>query len=94
MEAAPNLKTLASDIHQAVHRLGFPLEERPFTPHLTLARFEPPGIASKLQEAIRAKSMHSFGSLTAIHFHLIESKLKPTGAEYTTVQTVRFAAEG
>jgi 2'-5' RNA ligase len=38
--------------------------------------------------------MHSFGSLTAIYFHLIESKLKPTGAEYTTVQTVRFAAEG
>ena len=26
-------------------------------------------------------------------FHLIESKLKPTGAEYTTLQTFRFATE-
>ena len=94
MEASANLKRLAADIDQAVHRLGFPLEDRPFTPHLTLARFDPPGMAPKLHEAIRARSAQSFGSLTAFHFHLIESKLKRTGAEYTTVQTVRFAPEG
>ena len=94
METSPNLKTLAADIDQAAHRLGFPLENRPFAPHLTLARFDPPGIAPKLHQAIRAKSAQSFGSLTASHFHLIESKLKRTGAEYTTVQTVRFAPEG
>lgn len=94
METSANLKVLAADIDQAAHRLGFPLEDRPFTPHLTLARFDPPGITPKLHEAIRAKSAQSFGSLTALEFHLIESKLKPTGAEYTTVQTVRFAPEG
>ena len=94
MEASSNLKTLAADMDQAVHRLGFPLEQRPFAPHLTLARFQPPGMLPKLQEAIRAKSAEDFGSLTATHFHLIESKLKPAGAEYTTVQTVRFAPEG
>jgi len=93
MEASANLKTLVAHIDQATHKLGFPLEVRPFTPHLTLARFNPPGIAAKLQEGIRAKSARSFGSLTAFHFHLIESKLKPTGAEYTTVQTIRFAPE-
>ncbi len=91
MEASPNLKSLAADIDHAAHRLGFPLEERPLTPHLTLARFDPPGIARKLQEAICAHKTQSFGSLTTAEFHLIESKLKPTGAEYTTVQTVRFA---
>jgi RNA 2',3'-cyclic 3'-phosphodiesterase len=93
MEASENLKTLAADIDQAAHRLGFPLEERPFTPHLTLARFPLPGFPAKLLQAMKEKSGQSFGSLRAQEFHLIESKLKPTGAEYTTVQTFRFATE-
>jgi len=91
MEASANLKSLAADIDHTAHRLGFSLEERPFTPHLTLARFQPPGIAPKLREAIQARNRQSFGALTTREFHLIESKLKPSGAEYTTVQTVRFA---
>jgi 2'-5' RNA ligase len=93
MEASANLKALAADIEQAVHRLGFPLEGRPFTPHLTVARFQPPGVSPKLLQAIQEKSAQAFGSLRSQEFHLIESKLKPTGAEYTTVQTFRFATE-
>jgi len=93
MEASPNLKTLAADIDQATHRLGYPLEERPFTPHLTLARFQPPGIPPKLLQAIQEKGAQAFGSLRTGEFHLIESKLKPNGAEYTTVQTFQFVTE-
>jgi 2'-5' RNA ligase len=93
MEASPNLKTLAADIDQAAHRLGFPLEARPFTPHLTLARFSLPGIPPKLLLAVNEKKAQSFGSLRTQELHLIESKLKPTGAEYTTLQTFRFATE-
>ena len=93
MEASPNLKTLAAAIDHATHRLGFPLENRPFTPHLTLARFDPPGIPPKLREAIHTRQAQAFGSLATAEFHLIESQLKPTGAEYTTVHTVRFAPE-
>jgi RNA 2',3'-cyclic 3'-phosphodiesterase len=93
METSPNLKTLAADIDQVTHRLGFPLEERPFAPHLTLARFPLPGIPPKFLQAIREKGAQTFGSLRTHDFHLIESKLKPTGAEYTTVQTFQFATE-
>ena len=93
MEASANLKSLAADVDQATHRLGFPLEERPFTPHLTLARFPLPGVLPKLLQAIQEKSAQAFGSFRTGEFHLIESKLKPTGAEYTTVQTFRFATE-
>jgi 2'-5' RNA ligase len=67
------------------------MEQRPFAPHLTLARFEPPGVARELQAAIQKHATRTFGSSTAVDFHLIESKLKPTGAEYTTVQSFRFA---
>jgi RNA 2',3'-cyclic 3'-phosphodiesterase len=93
IEASPNLRTLATDIDQAAHPLGFLLEDRPFTPHLTLARFPVPGIPPKLLQAMNEKSSHSFGSLTAKEFHLIESRLKPSGAEYTTLRTFRFVAE-
>jgi 2'-5' RNA ligase len=93
MEVSANLKTLAADVDQAAHGLGFPLEERPFTPHLTLARFSLPGIPPKLLQAMKEKSGQPFGSLRTQEFHLIESKLKPTGAEYTTLQTFHFATE-
>jgi 2'-5' RNA ligase len=94
LEASSNLAALAARIDQAMHGLDFPLERRPFIPHLTLARFEPPGASPKLLNVVRLRMLDSFGSLTATEFHLIESKLKPAGAEYTTVQTVRFASGG
>ena len=93
MQFSVNLNSLAADIDQAAHRLGFPLGDRPFTPHLTLARFSLPGIPPKLLHAIQEKSAQPFGSLQAADFHLIESKLKPTGAEYTTLQSFRFVSE-
>ncbi len=93
MQASANLKTLAADIDQAVHNLGFPLEERPFAPHLTLARISLPIVPPKLHQSISEKSGQSLGSLAMRQFHLIESKLKPAGAEYTTVQSFRFASE-
>jgi 2'-5' RNA ligase len=92
MDASSNLKTLAETIDQEMHKLGFPLENRPFTPHLTLARFEPPGIPGQLGAAVKQHSAREFGSLTAREFHLIESKLKRSGAEYTTIQSFLFVS--
>jgi 2'-5' RNA ligase len=93
MEASPNLPSFATEIDQTMHKLGFPLEDRPFTPHLTLARFQPPGLPPKLAAAAQDFASREFGSLTAREFHLIESKLKPAGAEYTTLQSFPFVAE-
>ena len=93
MEASPNLPSLAAEIDQATHKLGFPLEDRPFTPHLTLARFQPPGLPHRLPAAAQEAASRNFGSLTAHEFHLIESKLKPAGAEYTILQSFPFVAE-
>ena len=93
MNASANLRSLAGDIDRTMHRLGFPLEDCPFTPHLTLARFNPPGLAPKLGLAATEHCTRGFGSFTSPKFHLIESKLKSTGAEYTTVQSFPFVAE-
>jgi 2'-5' RNA ligase len=92
IEASPDLITLASEIDRATEKLGIPGEQRAFSPHLTLARFEPPGLPEKLRGAIQENAAREFGSLHTSEFHLIESKLKPSGAEYTTLQTFPFAA--
>jgi 2'-5' RNA ligase len=91
IEALPNLKTLAADIETATETLGIPREGRPFSPHLTLARFEPPQLPEQLRAAIEENAERNFGSLRTTQFHLIESKLKPSGAEYTTVESFAFA---
>jgi 2'-5' RNA ligase len=90
MESSPNLKTLASDMERAMEKLGIPPEQRPFSPHLTLARFEPPRLPEKLRPPIQENARREFGSLAAKEFHLIESKLKPSGAEYTTLESFSF----
>jgi len=92
IEASPNLITLASEIEHATEKLGAPREQRAFSAHLTLARFEPPGLPEKLRGAIQENVAREFGSLHTNRFNLIESKLKPSGAEYTTLQTFLFAA--
>src|SRR5260370_4355246 len=90
IEASPNLKILAAGIEQATEKLGTSRERRPFSPHLTLARFEPPRLPEKLRAAIPEHAARDFGSLRTNQFHLIESKLKPSGAEYTTSESFPF----
>ena len=90
IEASANLARLASDIDRATGKLGVPPEKRSFSAHLTLARFEPPGLPEKLRAAIQENAKREFGSVAAKEFHLIESKLKPAGAEYTTLETFPF----
>jgi len=93
IEASPNLAAIAGGVDQHLEKAGFPRESRPFTPHLTLARFEPPSIARELHAAVQENAARDFGLLRTGEFHLIESKLKPSGAEYTTLRSFPFAAE-
>ena len=87
------LARIAGEIDQALHKLGFPLEDRPFTPHLTLGRFNDSFLPAALQAAVTQMAAASFGTFRAKEFHLIESKLKSSGAEYTTLQSFPFVAE-
>ena len=98
LDAAENLASLASTIDDAMATQGVRRENRAFLPHLTLARFAPPGIQGssgiekKLLAAIKQNGEREFGSFVAREFHLLESKLKPSGAEYTTLHSFPFVA--
>ncbi len=91
IEASANLKVLAADIDGAVEKLGTPREQRAFSPHLTLARFERSGLPEALRKAIAANMERDFGSLRTHEFRLIQSKLNLSGAQYTTLASFPFA---
>jgi RNA 2',3'-cyclic 3'-phosphodiesterase len=93
LDAGANLPSLAGAIDSTLLSQGIRKESRPFVPHLTLARFSPPGIQKKLLVAIKHNGEREFGSFGACAFNLLESKLKPTGAEYTALASFPISSE-
>lgn len=93
LDASANLPKLAEDIDRALATTGVPREKRAFAPHLTLARFPAPRLDEALRSAIAGAAEREFGSFGASEFHLIESKTKPSGAEYTRVASFPFTTE-
>lgn len=93
VEPGAGLTELASQIDLRMRELGFAPEQRAFQPHLTLARFNPPGASQVLQAAFHHYRDMEFGVLRATDFHLVESKTRPAGAEYTTLQSFPLVAE-
>ncbi|MGB2591653.1 MAG: RNA 2',3'-cyclic phosphodiesterase [Candidatus Acidiferrum sp.] len=93
VNASPNLPALAVDVDRALETQDIAREQREFTAHLTLARFEPPGLSEALRAAIQEKSSREFGSFQTHEFHLMESKLNSSGSVYTTVATFPFTVE-
>ena len=90
MAATPNLAELAVEIDQRLELLGIPREQRPFRPHLTLARFKSEDGLDRLRETLRGLASLVLGSTRASEFHLYHSMLKPSGAEYTRLATFPF----
>ena len=87
MEAPQSLSALAAAIDDSLSQLEILREDRAFTPHLTLSRSKEGRISSKLREALAKYSTSEFKATEASKFHLIESKIRSTGAEYTTLQS-------
>lgn len=104
MQAGPQLAELAAEIDDEMAALKIPREERPFSPHLTLAR-GPGGSGSPrwrkgdalngsfqhLQEKLAALPAPEFGTMTAREFFLYQSQLSPKGSKYTKL--ARFALQ-
>jgi 2'-5' RNA ligase len=95
IEAGAELGALAAAVETSLEPLGIAREQRAFSPHLTLARFESPTGAgstfNRLREAVSGAGPLEFGSTVVKEFHLYQSVLKPAGAEYTRLATFRFA---
>jgi 2'-5' RNA ligase len=88
VEAPPALAELAARVEGEMEKVGFAREDRAFTPHLTLARFQVPRAQPALEAAVAQQGAASLGRFEASEFFLFESKLSPQGAQYRKV--VRF----
>jgi 2'-5' RNA ligase len=91
MESSPNLGPLATEIDTRLKKLGIPSETKEFAPHLTLARFDPPGISDGLSEIAQQNVAREFGAARTGEFHLFESKTRANGAEYMRLSSFPFA---
>jgi RNA 2',3'-cyclic 3'-phosphodiesterase len=67
-------------LDKALLPLGWPVEDRPFRPHLTLGRVKDSRVGEQLPWQARVGQMEI--PVTAVH--LIESQLRPDGPRYTT----------
>lgn len=90
IKAPPNLAPLAKEIEDALEPLGIAPESRDFVPHLTLARFNEPIKMPKLVAATAEMQDREFGAARETEFHLFESILRPSGAEYRRLATYPF----
>ena len=85
------LAALARRVDDACANVGFAREQRPFSPHLTLARLRDRASADERQRAgtLLANIGPAPGESFAVEaFHLIRSTLTPSGPIYDTVHTV------
>ena len=100
IQAGPELAELASSVDSALAELQIPREDRPFSPHLTLARGSggsgspkwrkgdgPNSAFAELQKRLAAMSELDFGTMTAREFFLYQSQLSPGGSKYTKLQS-------
>ena len=82
----PGLVSLAGRLDRGLQALGFRPEERPFSPHLTIARVRPDASLQEQAEIgaalSRARPPASL-RFTASEVSLIRSQLRPEGPLYT-----------
>lgn len=89
-ESAKRLVGLHQEIESCCHSLGFASDEKPFSPHLTVARIKTgerqvgPLLA---QSGLYERSV-SLGTVTVGPVVLMKSQLRPTGPVYTKLWEV------
>jgi RNA 2',3'-cyclic 3'-phosphodiesterase len=88
------LVTFQQGMERALQEIGFPREERPFQPHLTLGRIKTPKGLSGIAEALDQKKTDAAGRFTATGLCLFRSDLTPRGAIYTRLAFYPFAGQG
>jgi 2'-5' RNA ligase len=86
VQAEPRLAELAHAIDEALRPLGIATEDRPYSPHLTLARIKGEDIRA-LRQHIAKMTHFDFGTFQVSEFHLYLSKTGTGGSIYTPLAT-------
>jgi 2'-5' RNA ligase len=93
-EPTGRLKVLYQAVEESMTALGYKPERHGFTPHLTLGRVRRGASRDDRELISAAVTGTQVGELTtfeADRLELIQSELKPSGAEYTTLKAFALA---
>jgi RNA 2',3'-cyclic 3'-phosphodiesterase len=83
VEEDGKLSRLCGDVESSFAEIGFPVEERPFRPHLTLARIRSRRNIARLIGFVEANGAEiEAGGFQVSDFRLYQSILGPRGADY------------
>ncbi len=90
IEEAEFLKKLQKDIEDEMVKFGFPSEKRSYSPHLTIGRVRSQNRIQEFTRILNEFRTHSFGNFEVKNITLMESKLKPEGAQYYRLAEIPF----
>jgi 2'-5' RNA ligase len=75
-------------VEENLSTLGFAVEKRGFSPHLTLGRIKSLGSRGEVLRALKELDNEEIGMVEVTRIHLMKSTLTPTGAIYTELGSV------
>jgi len=78
-------------LERSLRQIGFPPEERPFRPHLTLGRIKTSRGLMGLARVLEKAEEYAAGSFVASGLSLMQSELTPQGAVYTRLKWFPFS---
>ena len=87
---ADRFNKLAGRLDEALQELGFPREERGFSPHMTLGRSRSPRGAEQLRRSIEQMREEDAGSFRVESIALMKSEFRQNGPIYTPITDMRL----
>lgn len=85
---------LHQNMENALSRAGFPRDERPFHPHVTVGRVKGRAVQGLGEAYAAAISGGTFDAVSVTSYRLVESRLSPSGADYRVLRDVPFGEPG
>lgn len=82
------LNGLQRSLEQNLAALGFPLENRKFSPHITMGRPREYGSMDDLQREVNKYKLEKLGEWQVSSIKLMQSTLTPAGPIYTSLEKV------
>lgn len=87
-DATSGLLQVRSAIEQGAAGAGIPPEDRPFTPHLTIARKRSDKNLAAARDVMNRHRQQDFGPVHVERVNLYKSTLGPQGPTYEVVETI------
>jgi 2'-5' RNA ligase len=85
-----DLQHIQQGLEARLMQVGFPPENRPFTPHLTLARLKRVLRRDDFLATLKVHHETVLGQLDVDRIELVESQLHPSGARYSIIHATHF----